>query len=399
MSTKSMYRQVFVLATAQALFQIVIVAVMLVGGLIGSIIADSPRWATLPIATMFLGTAIMIFPASLWMAKIGRRAGFLIGAIFGLSGTLIAALGVWQSSLLVLAMGTFLIGTYQAFAQFYRFAAAEAADLHFRSKAISFVLAGGVAAALIGPVLARFEGPLLSTKYLGTFLILAMVTVLAIGTLMAFRPAPATSTHGATAAESSRSWLQMVTQPTYLVAMFAAASGQGIMILGMTAAPIAMSSYGHELSSTALVIQLHVLGMFVPSFFTGALIARFGVLQVMLAGAALLLGHILFALSGVSFISFAIALVLLGVGWNFLFIGGTTLLTTTYSQTERARAQATNDLVIFIIGFISSFSSGALLHATDWQMTNLFLIPWLILTVLAILWLRWKNRPLSAQRV
>lgn len=395
MSTQSMYRQVFVLATAQALFQIVIVSVMLVGGLIGAIIADSPRWATLPIATMFLGTATMIFPASLWMAKVGRRVGFLAGAFLGLSGTLIAALGVWQSSLLLLAMGTFLIGTYQAFAQFYRFAAAEGVDIDFRSKAISFVLAGGIVAAILGPILARLGGSLLSTEYLGTFLILAMVTVLAIGTLLNFRPRSLATSSSVATEKSDRSWLQMVMQPTYFVAMFAAASGQGMMILGMTAAPIAMRSYGHELGSSALVIQLHVLGMFVPSFFTGALITRFGVLQVMLAGAALLLGHILFALSGVSLASFAIALVLLGVGWNFLFIGGTTLLTTTYSQAERARAQAINDLVIFIIGFISSFSSGALLHATNWHTTNLLLIPWLGLTTLAILWLRFKNRPLS----
>lgn len=395
MSTQSMYRQVFVLATAQALFQIVIVSVMLVGGLIGAIIADSPRWATLPIATMFLGTATMIFPASLWMAKVGRRVGFLAGAFLGLSGTLIAALGVWQSSLLLLAMGTFLIGTYQAFAQFYRFAAAEGVDIDFRSKAISFVLAGGIVAAILGPILARLGGSLLSTEYLGTFLILAMVTVLAIGTLLNFRPRSVATSSSVVNEKSDRSWLQMVMQPTYFVAMFAAASGQGMMILGMTAAPIAMRSYGHELGSSALVIQLHVLGMFVPSFFTGALITRFGVLQVMLAGAALLLGHILFALSGVSLASFAIALVLLGVGWNFLFIGGTTLLTTTYSQAERARAQAINDLVIFIIGFISSFSSGALLHATNWHTTNLLLIPWLGLTTLAILWLRFKNRPLS----
>ncbi len=395
MLIKSMHRQVFVLATAQALFQIVIVGVMLVGGLIGAIIADSPRWATLPIATMFLGTALMIFPASFWMAKVGRRIGFLSGAFLGLSGTLIASLGVWQSSLILLSAGTFLIGTYQAFAQFYRFAAAEAADLHFRSKAISFVLAGGVAAAIIGPVLARFGGTLLSIQYLGTFLLLAMVTVLAIGTLLTFRPSPISTVLDSTTEETKRSWLQMIMQPTYLVAMFAAASGQGIMILGMTAAPIAMTSYGHELTSTALVIQLHVLGMFVPSFFTGALITRFGVLQIMFAGAILLLGHILFALSGVGFSSFAIALVLLGVGWNFLFIGGTTLLTTTYTSAERARAQATNDLVIFIIGFISSFSSGAILHATDWQMTNLLLLPWLGLTALAILWLGFKNRLLT----
>ena len=201
-----MHRQVFVLATAQALFQIVIVGVMLVGGLIGAIIADSPRWATLPIATMFLGTALMIFPASFWMAKVGRRIGFLSGAFLGLSGTLIASLGVWQSSLILLSAGTFLIGTYQAFAQFYRFVAPKCrSSLPFKSHFICSSC--GVAATIIGPVLARFGGTLLSinTLVLST---LAMVTVLAIGTLLTFRPSPISTVLDSTTEETKRSWLQ-----------------------------------------------------------------------------------------------------------------------------------------------------------------------------------------------
>ena len=185
-----MYRQVFILASAQALFQIVSVAVMTVGGLAGAMIASSPRWATLPIAMMFLGTAVMMFPASIWMAKVGRRTGFLCGTMLGIAGGLIGALGIWQSSLVLLSSGTFLIGTYQAFAQFYRFAASEVADNAFRPRAISLVLAGGVVAAILGPLLARLGGPLLEPEYLASFLIIALVSLVATAVLLGFRLPP-----------------------------------------------------------------------------------------------------------------------------------------------------------------------------------------------------------------
>ena len=185
-----MYRQVFILASAQALFQIVSVAVMTVGGLAGAMLASSPRWATLPIAMMFLGTAIMMFPASIWMSKVGRRTGFLCGTMLGIAGGLIAALGIWQSSLVLLSLGTFLICTYQAFAQFYRFAASEVADNAFRPRAISLVLAGGVVAAILGPLLARLGGPLLEPEYLASFLIIALVSLVATAVLLGFRLPP-----------------------------------------------------------------------------------------------------------------------------------------------------------------------------------------------------------------
>jgi MFS family permease len=164
------------------------------------------------------------------------------------------------------------------------------------------------------------------------------------------------------------------------------------MILAMTATPLAMLHHHHDLSAAATVIQMHVLGMFLPSFFTGALISRFGVLKVMLAGAFLLAGHVLIALSGTQFLAFASALVLLGVGWNFLFIGGTTLLTRCYAPEERAQAQAANDLVIFIVGVATSLGAGAMLHLLGWQIMNAVLLPWLALAVLALVWLGWRER-------
>jgi predicted MFS family arabinose efflux permease len=388
-----MHRQVLLLAAAQALFQTASVLVMTVGGLAGAQIAPSPGLATAPIAAMFLGTATATFPASMWMARVGRRLGFIMGALFGTVGGLVAASGIGIGSLALLCLGTFLVGTYQAFAQFYRFAAGEVADDVFRPRAISLVLGGGVIAALAGPTLARFGGPLLTPQYVGSFLLLTVVSVVAAGTLMGLhRSAPAAtpgkSTHG-------RSWSAIVSQPTYLVALFGAATGYGIMILAMTATPLAMSQYHHELSDASLVIQFHVLGMFLPSFFTGYLISRFGVLRIMLTGVVLFASHVLMTLMGTGFGSFAGALVFLGVGWNFLYIGGTTLLTTTYSAAEKGSAQATNDMTIFVVGLVCSLSAGALLQTVGWQMLNLLLLPWLALATLALLWFGYSQRQVA----
>jgi len=385
MHNTSMHRQVLILAAAQALFQVVSIMVMTIGALAGSQIASSPTWATLPIATMFLGTAVMVFPASLWMVRVGRRVGFLYGSLLGVAGGLVAALGISQASLPMLAFGTFLVGAYQAFAQFYRFAASEVADAAFRPRAISLVMAGGVVAALAGPTLARLGGPIQQPEYLGSFLILAVVSLLATGVLLGLHMPADEPAHSERAA--GRPWRQIVAQPTYRVALFGAATGYGIMILAMTATPLAMLHHDHGLGSAATVIQLHVLGMFLPSFITGTLIVRFGVLRIMLVGVLLFIGHILLTLTGTSFSSFASALILLGVGWNFMYIGGTTLLTSTYTPAEKGSAQAINDMLIFAVGLVCSFGAGGLLHALGWQTLNLVLLPWLGLAAASLIWL------------
>ena len=390
MQKKSMHRQVLILASAQALFQVVSVMVMTVGGLAGGQIAESPRWATLPIATMFRGTAAMMFPASMWMARVGRRTGFLCGTLLGVAGGLVAAFGISSASLPALALGTFLVGNYQAFAQFYRFAASEVADEAFRPRAISLVMAGGVVAALAGPMLARLGGPILQPEYLGSFLILAVVSLVAAGVLLGLHvPAPA---QAVVENGKGRPWQQVIRQPAYLVAIFGSATGYGIMILAMTATPIAMVHHHHALGTAATVIQLHVLGMFLPSFFTGSLIARFGVLRIMLTGVALFFGHILMTLTGTGFGSFSSALILLGVGWNFMYIGGTTLLTSTYAPAEKAQAQAINDMSIFAVGLVCSFGAGGLFEVLGWQAMNLVLIPWLALAAASLGWLSLKQR-------
>ncbi|MFS1587684.1 MFS transporter, partial [Acinetobacter radioresistens] len=362
-----------------------------IGGLAGANIANTPTLATLPIASMFLGTAMMMFPASMWMAKVGRRNGFLCGAFLGISGGIIAAVGIIYSSLYLLALGTFCVGAYQSFAQFYRFAASEVADDTFRSRAISFVMAGGVVAALIGPVLARFGGPLFNhLEYVGSFLIITIVSLIAMGILSRLHIPDQVEIK--TSFSAGRPWLKIVFQPMYLVALLGAITGYGIMILGMTATPIAMRHAHHELGTITTVIQLHVLGMFLPSFFTGNLIVRFGVLKVMFAGLLLFACYIAFALSGLQFHSFAISLVLLGVGWNFLFIGSTSLLTRTYTHEEKAKAQAINDMTVFVVGLICSFSAGALLDIIGWKVMNMALIPWLVITALSLVWLSKKTQ-------
>ncbi|MES2667888.1 MAG: MFS transporter [Pseudomonadota bacterium] len=390
MTTDPKHRQVFILATSQALFQTVSVLVMTVGGLAGGAITDRPELATVPIAAMFLGTAAGTFPASHLMAVTGRRPGFMLGAALGVAGGLMAALGVWMASLPLLAFGTFLVGAYQSFAQFYRFAASEAADPAFRPRAISLVLGGGIVAAFLGPFLGRIGGPLLQPTYVGSFLLLACVSLVAVTVLSLLDMPVQSADHVDTT--KGRPWLQIVTQPTYLVALFGAVTGYSIMILVMTATPISMTQQHHDLSTASTVIQLHVLGMFLPSFFTGSLIARFGVLKIMFAGVLLIAAEVLMSWSGTGFASYASALILLGVGWNFLYIGGTTLLTTTYTPAEKSRAQATNDMTIFAVGLASSFSAGGLLSTFGWQTLNGLMLPWLALAAMAIFWLGTRSR-------
>lgn len=393
MPASPMYRQVVLLAGAQALFQTASVMVMTIGGLAGQRIAEDPQLATAPIAAMFLGTAVATLPAAMLMTRWGRRTGFVAGALLGAIGGLAAASGVWAGSLWLLSLGTLLVGAYQGFAQFYRFAAAEVADDAFRPKAISLVLAGGIVAAIAGPELGRRGADLMEPAFLGSFLILAVLSLMAMAVLLGFRAPPSVTTAASTGARPLRA---IVSQPVYMIALFGAATGYGVMILGMTATPLAMAHHHHDFADTTRVIQAHVLGMFVPSFFTGALISRFGVLRIMAAGIGLFGAHIAIASTGTSLYSFGAALVLLGIGWNFLYIGGTTLLTGTYTAAERGRAQGTNDLTIFAVSLAASLLSGALLQSLGWQMLNMILLPWLAVALLAIVWLGFRLTPMTA---
>jgi predicted MFS family arabinose efflux permease len=311
------------------------------------------------------------------------------GALLGTVGGLIAAWGIYSGSLVLLSLGTLLVGANQGFAQFYRFAASEVSDDTFRPRAIALVLAGGVVAAVLGPALGKLGAPLLEPLYTGSFLLSAAASLVAAVLLTGLQVPRAETAHGEV---DPRPLLVIMRQPRYAVALFAAATGSGVMVLAMTATPLAMVEQHHGLADAASVIQAHVLGMFLPSFFTGSLIARFGVFRIMLAGAALLAGHIALSLSGTGVGSFASALFVLGVGWNFLYIGGTTLLTTTYRPAERGSAQAANDLMVYIVGLLASLSAGALLAEAGWRTMNLLLLPWLLIAVVAVSWLGYSRR-------
>jgi MFS family permease len=387
-----MHRQVLLLATAQALFQTAAILVMAIGALAGAAVAPIPQLATLPIAALFLGTAAATMPASAWMMRVGRRKGFMGGAVLGVAGGLLAAAGAWTGSLALLSAGTLLVGAYQGFGQFYRFAASEVADPAFRPRAISLVLAGGVVAAVCGPWLGRWGGAWQAPAYAGSFLLLALVSVGAVALLTQLRVPPPP----AVAAGSARPLAEIMRQPAFRVALFGGASGYGVMILAMTATPLAMVQHQHHLSEATAVITLHMLGMFVPSFFTGSLIARHGAPRVMLAGVVVLAAHVLVSLTGTTLHAFAGALVLLGVGWNFLYVGGTAMLTGTYTPAERGKAQAAHDLIVFTTALAGSLAAAPLLHLLGWETMNLVLLPWLAAAGVVIGTALWGRRAVAA---
>lgn len=387
---KNMHRQVLILAGSQAIFQSISVLIMTIGGLAGALLTPHASLVTVPISMASLGTVIVMFPASIWMSRAGRKIGFITGALSGIVAAVISMLAMIQHSFILLCLGMFFLGIYQAFAQFYRFAAGEVALPAFRTKAISLVLAGGVIAALLGPFLASTGSMLFSEAYVGSFLFMGILA--SLGLLLLSRLQMPVQSDDLSEHAFIRPWVKVISQPAYLVAVFSGASGFGIMVLGLTATPIAMKHYGFDLPQIAAVIQLHILGRFVPSFFTGKLIDRFGVIKIMLAGIFLLLAYIALVLLGTTWGFFASALVLMGIGWNFLYIGGTSLLATTYSAREKGVAQAANDMSVFIFSLICSLGAGPLLNTFGWEAMHLILLPWIICLAVPMLLLTWHQK-------
>lgn len=386
----NMHRQVLILAGSQAIFQSISVLIMTIGGLAGALLTPNASLITVPISMASLGTVLVMFPASLWMSRVGRKAGFITGTLSGVVAAIISIVAMIQHSFMLLCLGMLFLGIYQAFAQFYRFAAAEIAPPVFRTKAISLVLAGGVIAALLGPFLASIGSTLLNVAYMGSFLFMGILA--SLGLLLLSRLQIPMQSNDLTEQVLSRPWIKVISQPAYLVALFSGASGFGIMVLGLTATPIAMKHYGFDLSQIAAVIQLHILGRFIPSFFTAKLIDRFGVIKIMLVGILLLIAYIIVVLSGVTWGFFAAALILMGIGWNFLYIGGTSLLATTYSTGEKGVAQAANDMSVFIFSVICSLGAGPLLNLFGWKTMHLILVPWIICLAVPMLWLTWNQK-------
>nr|WP_294510470.1 MFS transporter [uncultured Rhodopila sp.] len=348
--------------------------------------------ATLPMTMQHLGVMLWVFPAALLMQRQGRRFGFRVGSVFGMAGASTCAAGLYCASLPVMCLGGVILGYAVASLQMYRFAAVELVPLDYRSRAISRVTAGGVMAGIIGPAMVQWSYDKLMPIYVGTYLTMVVVhiVVFTIMSCIDFPPVREAVTTGGTTPTSMppRSLLEIARQPRYAAAVIAGMIAFGTMSFLMSASPLAIVGCGLPHTEAHWVIFLHVMGMFIPSFFTGTLINRFGVLNVMFWGAAVLLAGVSVALTGTTEWHFRIALTLNGIGWNFLFIGATTLVTTCYEPSERGKAQALNDFLVFGTTATASFLAGFLQEQLGWFPLNRASI-WLILVaVLAVAWLR-----------
>ncbi len=378
-------KNVALLSACQALLLTNNSILIATNALAGFMLAGDKVLATLPVTAFIVGAALTTMPASLLMRRLGRRAGFTLGAVFGMVGALICAYAAFSHDFWVLCAGALVLGIYNATGQYYRFAAADSASADFKSKAISLVLAGGIAGGILGPETSKLTKDLIAqAAFAGSYLSLGVFCLVAIGLLSLIDIPPLTAAEQKAA---GRPLAVIARQPAYLVAVLSAIVGYGVMNLLMTATPLAMSACEHPFSDAAFVIQWHVIAMFAPSFFTGSLIKRFGVLNVMLAGVVLNLGCVGFALAGLEVMHFWAALVLLGIGWNFMFIGGTALLTECHTPSERAKAQGANDMAIFITMAGTSLSSGLLFTLQGWDLMNELAVPFLLLAGGAMAWL------------
>ncbi|MBI3523449.1 MAG: MFS transporter [Betaproteobacteria bacterium] len=384
-------RNIGLLAACQALLLTNGVSLIAINGLMGYALAADKRLATLPVTTYVIGSALTTLPASFFMKHFGRRAGFMLGSLLGLLGALLSAYAVSVQNFWLLCAGTLLAGAYNAFGLQYRFAAADAAPPDWKSKAISLTLAGGILGGVLGPETGKLTRNLLEPPFMASYAVLALFALISLLLASRLQMPPATPLELADTTPE-RPIRQIARQPAFIVAVLAAVCGYGMMNLLMTATPLAMDVCRLPFNDTAFVLEWHVIGMFAPSFFTGSLIKRFGVVQILLAGSALMLACTAIALSGVTLMHFWWALVLLGIGWNFLYIGGTTLLTETYHASEKAKVQGGNDFLVFATQGVSSLSAGAVLIDSGWSALVTFALPLILITTLASVWLLWLRR-------
>lgn len=381
------------LSIAQALLASGNILLVSVSALIGQHLAADPWLITLPVACQFLGLILSTLPAAHLMQALGRKTGFVLGNLIGLLGAWVAFQGLAVSSLAGFALGTFLIGIAIGVGQQYRFAALEACDSKLHPRAISLVMAGGVLAAVIGPNLAVWSRDWYAANpYGGAFYGLFGLYVVAL-LLILLLPLP--RARPVNQAERVRTYGELGRQPLLLAAVASGMIGYGIMVLLMTATPLAMDHHRHDFADTALVIQWHVLGMFVPSFFTGHLIRRFTTRRVILWGCAALLLSVAINLSGQGFWHYWWGLLWLGIGWNFTFIGATHLLTFSYQPAEKAKVQGMNEFLVFGAAALCSLFSGQGVALLGWVWLNLIAIPWILLVILLI-WRLKAGEPVAA---
>ncbi|MEM9425303.1 MAG: MFS transporter [Pseudomonadota bacterium] len=391
-------RNIAVLIAAQAFLGAQMPLIMTIGGLAGQQLAPHPCFATLPIALIVLGSMLTATPLSSFMQRYGRQAGFFLGAMGGAAGGAMAAWGLIEQSFPLFLFGSLLTGIYMSSQGFFRFAATDTASEDFKPKAISYVMAAGLVSAVIGPTLVKLTANEMVVPFLGAYL--AVVAINLVGALLFFGlriPKPVAET-GATGGRTRR---ELLADPRILVAIICAMVSYALMTLVMTSTPLAVVGCGFTQNTAADVVTAHVLAMFVPSFFTGHLIVRFGAEKIVATGLVILAGAGGVALAGTDLENFFVALILLGIGWNFGFIGATSMLTSAHTAEERGRVQGMNDMIIFGCVTVASVASGGLMNCSGgdavqgWTAVNIAMVPFLLLAGCALLWLMFGKRSAS----
>lgn len=391
-------RNLAVLLLAQAVLGAQMPMIFTVAGLAGSSLAPDPVWGTLPVTASVLGSTLSATPLSALMARAGRKVGFMFGALCGAVGAGIAALGLYHHSFALFVIGALFTGIYMSAQGFYRFAATDTAPPAFRPKAISWVMAAGLVSALVGPQLVKSTAPALGVFFMGTYIGVMAINLAGMFLFLALDiPRPAAPSPDA---PKGRSRAELLRDPRIAVAIICATVSYALMNLMMTSTPLAMVGCGFATGDAADVVSAHVLAMFAPSFVTGHIIARIGAARVVAIGLAILAGAGAVALSGVEIGHFFAALILLGFGWNFGFIGATAMLTTAYAPEERGRVQGLNDMIMFGGVTLASLASGFMIHSSTvaeegWQAVNISMLPFLILAGAALIWL--KLRPAAME--
>jgi len=379
-----MNRNVVLLSLCQALLTTGNILLVAVTGLIGRELAPSASLTTLPVAFQFVGLMLATIPASLIMRRVGRRNGFYLGNSVGIAGALVCVLALSGSQFMLFCLGTFLLGIGIGFGTLYRFAAVEACQPGEEGNAISLVMAGGVLAAVLGPNLAIYSRQWFGEQsFTGAFTALLLLYIIALILLSRIRMEDGASPE---AAGTVRPLSEILLQPGFISAVVTGMVSYTVMVLLMTATPLAMQRCGFSFASAATVIEWHVLGMFAPAFVTGQLISRFGVRNIIQLGGVLFLGCIALNLHGTSEWHFRAALLLLGVGWNFMFIGATQLVTRTYSPAEKAKTQAANEFLIFSMVTLASLGAGWMESTLGWATTNMLMLPLVLWAMLVVGW-------------
>ncbi|WP_172294320.1 MFS transporter [Pseudoruegeria sp. HB172150] len=389
-------RNVAILVAAQAILGSQMPMIFVLGGLAGQSLASNPCFATLPISLIVLCSMLSATPLSAFMQRYGRRAGFFLGTAGGAAGGAIGALGLLYGSFGLFLLGSAFTGIYMSAQGFYRFAATDTATDEFRPKAISWTMAGGLLSAVIGPQLVKVTSDAMVIPFLGTYLAVIALNIfgslLFLGLDIPRPPAPSANS------PSGRTRRQLLTTPRIAVAIICAMVSYALMNLVMTSTPLAIVGCGFEQNDAANVVSGHVLAMFAPSFFTGHLIARFGVERIVATGLAILAAAGAVGLAGVALENFYIALILLGIGWNFGFIGATTMLAGAHTAEERGRIQGLNDMIVFGCVTVASVASGGLMNCSGgtpqagWTAVNLAMAPFLALAGGALIWLLMRPR-------